>query len=101
MPLFPAIIVLALAHAFDYVSFILMTKRHGLEAELNPLVILLAQNVGLPGLTVAKVAAVVLAAVAILIIARRRPRVAMAVMVLGSVAGLVGGLSNVMTLAAF
>ncbi len=100
MPLFP-IAVLALAHAFDYVSFVLMTRRHGLEAELNPIVVLLAQNVGLPGLTVAKVAAVALAATAILVIARRRPRVAMAVMVLGSAAGFVGGFSNVMTLAAF
>lgn len=101
MPLLPAIIVLALAHAFDYVSFLVMTARHGLEAELNPLVVLLAQNVGLTGLTVAKVAVVVLASAAVLIVGRRRPRVAVVVMLFGSVAGFVGGISNVATFAWF
>jgi hypothetical protein len=101
LPLLPAIALLALSHAFDYVSFLFMTARHGLAAELNPIVVLLAQNVGLPGLTVAKVAAVVVAASAIAIVARRRPRVAIMVMILGSAAGMVGGLSNVATYAAF
>jgi hypothetical protein len=100
LPLLPAILVLSLAHAFDYVSFLFMTARHGLEAELNPIVVLLAQNVGLPGLTVAKIAAVVIGASAIAIVARRRPRLAVTVMILGSAAGLVGGLSNVATWAA-
>jgi hypothetical protein len=97
LPLLPAIGFLALAQFFDYVSFLMMTARHGLAAELNPLVVLMAQNVGLPGLTVAKAAAVVMAAATILIVGRRHPRLAVGVLFVGSVAGLVGGISNVAT----
>ena len=97
MPLLPAIGFLALAQFFDYVSFLLMTARHGLAAEINPLVVLMAQNVGLSGLTVAKAAAVVIAAATIVIVGRRHRRAAAGVLFLGSVAGLVGGISNVAT----
>lgn len=100
MPLLP-IAILAAAHAFDYVSFLAMVARYGLAAELNPLVVLMAQNVGLPGLTVAKIATVVLAASAALIVARRRPRVALVVMTCGVAAGMVGGFSNTATLVFF
>lgn len=59
MPLI-AFAALAAAHLFDFVSFIVMTGRHGLAAELNPIVVALAEGYGLPGLTVAKIAAVLL-----------------------------------------
>lgn len=93
--------MLAIAHAFDYVSFLAMVARYGLAAELNPLVVLIAQNVSLPGLTVAKIATVVLAASAALIVARRRPRIALVVMTLGVAAGMMGGFSNTATLVLF
>ena len=35
-----------------------MIERHGLDAELNPIVVALADNVGLIGLTLVKVGAV-------------------------------------------
>jgi hypothetical protein len=101
LPLLPAIAVLVLAHTFDYVSFLAMIARYGLQAELNPLVVMMAQEVGLPGLTVAKIATVVLAASAALIVGRRRPRVAVVVMLLGVAAGMVGGFSNAATLVLF
>jgi uncharacterized membrane protein (UPF0136 family) len=101
LPLLTGIAVLALAHAFDYLSFLAMIARYGLQAELNPLVILMAENVGLPGLTVAKVATVVLVASVALIVARRRPRVAVVVTALGVLAGIVGGFSNTATLVLF
>ncbi len=55
-----AIAALAAAHLFDFGSFLIMTSRHGLAAEFNPLVVGLAQSVGRPGLTLAKFGAVVL-----------------------------------------
>lgn len=99
MPIVPALAALALAHSFDYFSFLVMLARHGLAAELNPIVVLLAQEVGIAGLTVAKVATVVFACAALVIVARTRRRFALAVLVPGVVAGLVGGFSNVMTIA--
>ena len=55
-----AFLILGSAHFFDYASFLVMTSRHGLMAEYNPLVVALAQLLGLLGLTLVKVASVVL-----------------------------------------
>ena len=98
MPLLFSIGALAVAHLFDYVSFLLMVKRHGLAAEANPVVISVAEELGLPGVTLAKLAVVAFAALATVVLARRRRGLARAVVVLGVVAGLIGGLSNVATL---
>ncbi len=95
----PSLALLALAHAFDYFSFLAMTARHGLAAELNPIVIRVAEVVGLPGLTIAKVATVIFACAAVWIVARTRRRFAVAVLVPGVVAGVIGGFSNVLTIA--
>jgi hypothetical protein len=92
-----AIAVLAAAHLFDYGSFLVMTSRHGLAAELNPIVVALAQTVGLPGLTVAKIGAVALCAAVVLLIAPKRRKLAVMVLTVGIVTGFVGGLSNVAT----
>jgi hypothetical protein len=93
-----ALAVLALAHAFDYVSFLFMVDRHGLSAEANPIVVRLAESAGLPGLTLAKVATVAFAALLMFIIAPRRRRLAMGLLVFGVSAGLVGGISNIASL---
>ena len=37
---------------FDLFSFIVMTERHGMGAEANPIVVMLADSIGLGGLTV-------------------------------------------------
>lgn len=97
MPL-AAIGVLALAQVFDYLTFLVMTARHGLSAEANPLVVRLAMELGLTGLTLAKIVFVCFAALAAIVIARRQKRIGMAVLVVGCLAGIVGGLSNVATL---
>ena len=90
--------VLALAHFFDYASFLVMVDKHGLSAEANPIVVILAQEMGLPGLTLAKVATVAFAGLLMVIIAPKRRRLAMGLLMFGVAAGLVGGVSNVATL---
>jgi hypothetical protein len=97
MPLL-ALAALVAAHLFDFASFVLMTARHGLDAEINPLVVAMAEDHGLIGLTIAKVVSVVLVAATVAIIAPRRRRLAMAVLVIGITAGMVGGFSNIATL---
>lgn len=93
-----AIGALALAQTFDYLTFLLMTARHGLGAEMNPFVIRLATELGLTGLTLAKIVFVCFAALAAMVIARRQKRVGMALLALGVVVGFVGGASNLATL---
>jgi len=95
---FVAIGALALAQAFDYLTFLLMTARHGLDAEMNPFVVRVAMELGLTGLTLAKIVFVCFAALAAVVIARRQKRVGMAVLALGVVVGFIGGMSNVATL---
>ena len=46
-----------------------MVDKHGLAAEANPIVVLLAEQAGLPGLTIAKVATVAFAAMLMVLIA--------------------------------
>lgn len=93
-----ALALLAVAQLFDYVSFLVMIERHGLAAELNPIVVTIQQNVGMVGLTVVKAAAVVFLASTATLLMPRRPAVAFGVLVVGIVLGIAGGLSNVMTL---
>ncbi len=90
-----ALLALVAAHVFDYISFLVMTARHGLAAELNPLVVTLAQEFGLPGLTFAKIASVAFLAGVVLVIAAQRRRMARIVLTVGITAGLVGGISNI------
>jgi hypothetical protein len=90
-----AIALLVAAHLFDYVSFLVMTARHGLGAELNPIVIRLAEEFGLAGLTLAKLASVVFLAFVAVLVARSRPKAAVTLVFIGISAGLVGGVSNI------
>lgn len=93
-----ALVLLAAAQLFDYVSFLVMIERHGLAAELNPIVVTLHEQLGLVGLTVAKAAAVVFLASSATLLMPRRPAIAFGVLVVGIVLGVVGGVSNVLTL---
>lgn len=83
------------AHAFDYVTFLVMVGHHGLVAELNPIVQRLAEEFGLPGLTIAKGAAVAFLGSTVVIIAPTRRRLAFVLIGIGIAAGLLGGFSNV------
>jgi hypothetical protein len=98
MALLIPLIALALASLFDYVSFLVMVSRHGLAAEANPLVRGLVEQLGLPGLTLAKLATVLMAGAAVALLFQRRRGVALALVVFGVLAGVVGGLSNVATI---
>jgi hypothetical protein len=93
-----ALALLATAQLFDYVTFMVMIERHGLGAELNPIVIAIASSVGLVGLTVVKGAAVVFLASTAVLLLPRRPHVAIGVLTVGIILGVVGGISNVMTI---
>jgi hypothetical protein len=96
MPVPIAIAVLALAHVFDWFTFMIMVGRHGLAAEANPIVRHLAEQLGAPGLTFAKIVAVWLAAAVFAILIPKNRRLAMVVLVFGIGAGLVGGISNIL-----
>ena len=98
MPQLFSLAVLALAHIFDYGTFLVMVDRHGLAAEANPIVVQLAEQAGLPGLTIAKIATVAFAAILMTLIAPRRRRLAMGLLMFGVAAGLLGGLSNIATM---
>lgn len=96
MPVFGlAVVALVGAHAFDYVTFLVMVGQHGLGAELNPVVHRLAIDFGLPGLTLAKGAAVAFLAGSAVVIAPKRRSLAKLLLVFGILAGLLGGISNV------
>jgi hypothetical protein len=92
-----AIGALVLAHLFDLLSFVEMIGRHGLDAELNPLVVYLHGIVGVPGLAMAKAISVGIGASVFVILAPHRRRLAMSVLLFGVGAGLLGGVSNVAT----
>jgi hypothetical protein len=90
--------MLIAAQIADYATFVIMIARHGLSAELNPLVATMAQDHGLMLLTAAKVSAVVLVAATFLVVGRTRPRLAAAVLAFAAVTGGIGALSNVATI---
>jgi hypothetical protein len=98
MPLAAPLAALLWAHVFDWASFMAMVARHGLGAEVNPIVVTLAQEAGVPGLTLAKMATVAFAALAAVLIAPRRRRMALALLTFGVAAGMVGGFSNIAAL---
>ena len=100
MPAF-AVVALLAAQGFDFVSFLAMVAQHGVRAEANPIVVELAQATGLPGVTIAKVAIIVLTASTTAIVSRQSRRLAVAVLFAGIAGGVVGGLSNVLTLTAW
>lgn len=98
LPLTISVVALALAHLFDYTSFLLMVERHGLAAEANPIVVEIARQAGLIGLTLAKVVTVAFASLLLVLIAPKRRWVAAGLLVVGIGAGVVGGITNVATL---
>jgi hypothetical protein len=97
MPLVAGV-ALSAAHVFDLATFVAMVVSHGLKAEANPFVQRLTVELGLPGILIGKGALVVYLVAVVAIIATRRPRLAAGIAVFGTVAGVVGGISNVVTI---
>lgn len=92
------LVLLAFAHLADYVTFVRMVLAHGLDAEANPIVALIAREYGFEVLTLAKLAAVVLMAATVVVVRRSRPRVAHATLVLGIALGTIGAVTNLATI---
>lgn len=90
--------LLIIAHIADYTTFVVMIARHGLRAELNPLVATVFEDWGLPLLTVLKFATVLLVAAVFLIVGKERPRVASGVLAFGVFIGTLGAFSNIATI---
>lgn len=90
-----SLLLLVSAQAFDYLSFLVMAGRHGLAAEANPLVVSLAEQYGLPGVTAAKLAVVALVALTAIVISPQRRKIAAVVLLAGIGTGALGGISNV------
>jgi hypothetical protein len=98
MPVPFAIFILVIAHFFDWASFLVMVGRHGLGAEGNPLVVHVATQWGLPGLTITKIAAVALSAAVFAVLLPKNRKLAMLVLAFGVFAGAFGTISNVISM---
>lgn len=91
------------AQFFDFGTFSLMVDRHGVAAEVNPLVARGYEDWGMPWVIVAKVALVLLVGSIVVLLAghpTRRASLSLAavVTVLAVVAGFTGGVSNLAAL---
>ncbi len=90
------------AQLFDFGTFTLMVSRHGIAAEMNPIVAQGFDAFGLPILVVVKLALVVLLGSIVVLLARDGPSrqsvrgLAASITILAVVGGLVGGISNVL-----
>jgi hypothetical protein len=90
------------AQLFDFGTFTLMVGRHGIVAELNPLVAQGFVTFGLPILVLVKLALVLLLGSIVVLVGRNGPSrrsipgLAASITILGVIAGLVGGISNVL-----
>jgi hypothetical protein len=103
MPLLAAaVLTMSAAQLLDLATFVTMVRAVGPEAEANPLVAVLFGAYGFPLVAIAKIVLVAMttAIVAVLLGVRPRPRMAGAVIAVGIVVGLVGGISNSAVLAA-
>ena len=92
------------AQLFDFGTSTLMVGRHGIAAEMNPIVGHSFAAFGMPLVALLKVALVVLLASTIVILdrgspgRRRFPGLAAMIAVLAVVGGLVGGIANTIAL---
>ena len=87
------------AQLFDFATFAVMVGRHGIAAELNPVVAQGFVGFGLPFLAIAKITVVILVGSIVVVLGRDRTArspsaMAAALAVLGVVAGVAGGISN-------
>jgi hypothetical protein len=87
-----------LAQLADLVTFLVMIDVRGVTAELNPVAATMLDMHHLALLVVAKVASWSLIIASVALLARRTPRVAQLIMLVGIAAGLLGAVSNLLTL---
>lgn len=92
------------AQLFDFGTFTVMVGRHGIVTELNPIVAQGFVVFGLPILALVKLALIVLLGSIVVLLARDHPThraipgLAAAITLIAVIAGLVGGISNVLVI---
>ena len=90
------------AQLFDFGTFTMMVGKHGIVAEVNPIVSQGFVAFGLPILALTKIALVVLLGSIVVLLARDKPSrraipgLAALITVLAVIGGLAGGISNVL-----
>lgn len=90
--------LLVVLQAADFGTFLVMIARHGLEAEINPVVVALVSQHGLALLTLGKVLAVLVVVATFVVLARSRPKLAGATLAAGILMGALGTVSNLATI---
>lgn len=98
MPLLVPLGAIVFFQVADYWSFLLMIGRHGLAAEANPLVFMIAGQLGVIGATAVKLAGVVIASASLILVADRHRGMARAIVTGAVIAGLIGALTNIASL---
>jgi hypothetical protein len=88
------LLAVGIAQAGDLVTFARMVLSVGIHAELNPIVRGSAGIVGIEGLAVVKMALVAFVVATFAFVYRYHPRVALLVATVGTAAGLIGTISN-------
>lgn len=101
--MFLPVLTMAVAQLFDFGTFIVMIRRHGPEAEANPLVAAILVDLGIPAAALVKAALVLLVASTVVILsgsrgAIGRRRLAALISGVAVLAGLVGGCTNALTI---
>ena len=92
------------AQMFDFVTFMIMVERHGVHAELNPIVAASFQSGGLPILFLVKLALVLYVGATIVILGRRESlmavpsKLASLITVAAVIGGVFGGWTNAITI---
>jgi hypothetical protein len=90
------------AQLFDFGTFTLMIGKHGIAAEVNPIVAQGFAVFGMPVLVVAKIALVVLLASIVVLLTRDQPSrraipgLAAFITIMAVLGGMIGGISNVL-----
>lgn len=98
------LIAILAAQLFDFSTFVVMVQRHGIRAELNPLVVSSFHASGLLGLLAAKLVLVAFVGGVIILLGRQTSpihvpsRLATFITVLAVLAGVFGGWTNAITI---
>jgi hypothetical protein len=104
MPLFTlSLITMAAAQFFDFATFAAMVERVGPHAELNPIVQSMMGSLGVTPVAITKALLVILVGSVAIILTNHGGRtahrwVARSVVTVAILAGLIGGLSNALTI---
>jgi hypothetical protein len=98
MAIVAVFLAVGIAQAGDLLTFIRMILTVGLHAEANPLVRGGVGIVGIEGLVVMKLALVLFVVATFAFVYRYHPRVAALVATVGTAAGIIGAISNVIAL---